>query len=298
MRSNYLMRCALTLLVTASLCCNASDMPRPVLVEPEPHAVMGGTMKLLISEKYNMMYCYIQKNGCTQGVQLFLEASNQRVSGDVWSTWYNAPKHGAKHPGKHEPWSVTFPEQEVSAAWRNDSFARIVYVRDPAERLLSGYLQKCKQAGQRSQHCIGFKDTSRPVPSFEEFVLALTPKSIHGNQHFMMQSQHCGLYNKSWKFNHIIDMSSPGFQTKVRQLYLDRGVAASVVNKNYPEHKSGNTGGHDTSAKQKMTQFYGSSGRNNTLLNKVFKLFEQDYVLFDTLPQVDTDNWMFFPGRS
>ena len=41
--------------------------------------------------------------------------------------------------------------------------------------------------------CIGYAflpQHSKPVPSFEEFVMALTPKSVRGNAHF--KPQVCG----------------------------------------------------------------------------------------------------------
>lgn len=69
------------------------------------------------------------------------------------------------------------------------NLSQVVFVRDPAERLLSGYLEKClsKVETQIKNHCLNFKDPSKPPPTFAEFVAGLNRANIRSNGHFAPQ---------------------------------------------------------------------------------------------------------------
>ena len=63
-----------------------------------------------------------------------------------------------------------------------------MYFRDPAERLLSGFLEKCQLNNkvQRQNHCIGFQDASKPVPTFAEFIEKLSAPLLESNGHLRL----------------------------------------------------------------------------------------------------------------
>ena len=260
----------------------------PILTAPAERQHFHGFPQLLFDDEHKIMCCYIQKNGCTLVAELFLKLAGRRHGGSVWGDLYKGGGGARKRP-----WSRTFDDDEITDAWYDDDFARIVQVRDPAERLLSGYLQKCLDRAQRSSHCIGFKNTGTPVPTFAEFINKLTPKKIRSNNHFRMQSDMCGLYNTSWRYNYIVDMSSNTFQSRIRDIYLSHDVSSNIVDSLYPPVQKQGSNSHNTAAHEKMKQYYGEDGMKDGLLDKVHELFRADYVLLSQLPTVNTSNWAF-----
>jgi len=70
-------------------------------------------------------------------------------------------------------------------------WTKIVALRDPLERIVSGYLDWCVDGHGKRDHCSNFEDGAAN-PSFEEFALALAAKPST-DLHFMPQSTFCGL---------------------------------------------------------------------------------------------------------
>ena len=229
--------CALHSLPTVSARVSSTDIVVDAVVDSIPDPLWApaseadrereweGRLKFLIDPEHKLLYCFIQKNGCTTGVSMFFGATGRKFTGDVWARFYS--------PGKLQPseapFSYKFPTSAVTAAFQDPEYARIIYVRDPAERLLSGYLDKCL-SGQRATHCIGFKRGGSP-PSFETFVMGIDSEMVKNNMHFHLQTGMCDIYNYSWAYTHFLDLSSPEFQEQARELYLSHGIPAAEVDK-------------------------------------------------------------------
>jgi hypothetical protein len=99
----------------------------------------------------------------------------------------------------------SLPLDVAQDLWNNPSWTKAVFFRDPAERLLSAYLDKiAKEAYTQKVFRIGtLEDESRPVLTFEEFVDLLStnntscidPSGLHtcSDPHWKPQYLTCGL---------------------------------------------------------------------------------------------------------
>ena len=88
-----------------------------------PHISVGA--QLLINKEHRLMYCFMQKNGCTQGVKLLLHLAGRQFTG--WASLYKRPK------GQNlDPWARTYDEDKINEYFNDDEWTRMVFVRDPA----------------------------------------------------------------------------------------------------------------------------------------------------------------------
>ena len=93
-----------------------------------------------------------------------------------------------------------FDERDAARALRCDRWTRAVAVRDPLDRLLSAFLDKCVNGVQvapasychllfapcshaavglqRRRHCPHWRESRRAPPSFRAFVQRLTPHDV------------------------------------------------------------------------------------------------------------------------
>lgn len=93
----------------------------------------------LVSPEHNLMVCAIEKVGTTQWIELFRAALDQQ-SGHASDGW-RALQHWKKE--SELPALEAIAPQQRAAMWRCPTLHKVVVVRDPLERLLSAYLDKC-----------------------------------------------------------------------------------------------------------------------------------------------------------
>lgn len=88
---------------------------------------------VIVSDKYRLMYCYIPKVACTQWKKMFLILNDKRQG-----IQYN------EHEKYHEKWRFNYLAHYTEEAIRTRlrSYYKFLFVREPFERLLSGFEDK------------------------------------------------------------------------------------------------------------------------------------------------------------
>ena len=88
---------------------------------------------IIVSEKYKLLYCYIPKAACTQWKKIFL-ILNDKTQGI----------HRNEHEKYHEKWRFNYLGQYSDEAIRTRlrHYYKFLFVREPFERLLSGFEDK------------------------------------------------------------------------------------------------------------------------------------------------------------
>ena len=259
---------------------------------------MGGqATRLLVSPSHRLVLCPIEKNALSQWIDLFFELTGPRASRNFIS-WVKASRNRGLPSFEGVPLGMR------AAVLACDSWTKVVVVRDPLERLLSAYLDKCVHAPQRphAKHCVGFADK---VPTFAQLVDTLfriytrgismrRPYKPHEHfwfhalnlvdVHFAPQQVFCGLGPGSsgyllgregmlTRYHHVIRMSSPDFHDDVYRLFDTLGVPANLTRAHLPRVAAT---AHRTGASQKLQQFFNDS----RLTWQALQIFESDYETF------------------
>ena len=136
---------------------------------------------MIVDEVHKLVYCYIPKNSCSKFKLLFHTLAT------------NGSRHNL-HSGSIQSKMLQFTGHKkflADTVIKNSSseWSTFLVVRDPAERLLSGFKDKC----------LGKKWCEGPElnnTEFAEFANRVILKVLDGhpfNDHFMPQHQNCGL---------------------------------------------------------------------------------------------------------
>jgi len=143
---------------------------------------------VLVVPELKLVFCFIPKNGCTQFNLLMNALNGIPKLGEIctdsdpnyWSTWQHMLR--------------TTDSAVLAAKLKDPTWTKAVFLRDPLERLVSGYRSKCEPP-QECGTCMNFPDVDNASwPSFDQFVEQLD----HGsNIHFDSQSSFCGGLSKT-----------------------------------------------------------------------------------------------------
>ena len=192
---------------------------------------------------------------------------------------------------------------------------RAVVVRDPLERLLSAFIDKCVKGRQKRRHCPNF--WRKPPASFRAFVDKLTPEDVAaGDFHFRQQARFCGLSSSGgdaqgapsmklrvslrmvhgkgtqWKpwtgpaqlplYTYVLRLSEGSFEQQVlgmaRQLHIDSATLRRLmpnVSRKHVWHRTG-------AAKQQLRWY------TRATAERALALYKADYDLFG-LPRPSLD---------
>ena len=105
-----------------------------------PHQTDGAAvslMRLVVSPHHRLAYCPIEKAGESRFIRLILHAFTGKTEADSFGFLHTAMNEG-RLPGMP---ALSLPTQMQLIACPD--WIKVVVVRDPLERLLSGYLDKC-----------------------------------------------------------------------------------------------------------------------------------------------------------
>lgn len=267
---------------------------------PDDSLVSLGGRWLIFS---TLLVCPIEKNMATSWLKLlhaqhgWLKASESRGQG-VWAI------AAFSYQSRLLPmWSALADDQR--RALIGCPFVEwIVTIRDPRERLLSAYIDKClhyKNEVETGRHCVAHplhhpKRKPLKVPhlepgqpwgtapqqrygniSFAHFVRALTRRHVARpscDYHFCEQSSFCGLSDAAFRSTvRIIRLEPgcmPGFDARLRDDLLRHGFD--------PAHVAAFSEGdaqHRTDAAGWLDSYYTAE-----LSARVYKLYRNDYVTF------------------
>jgi hypothetical protein len=222
---------------------------------------------VLASRQHKLYVCYIQKVGCSSWIHLMFDAV-----GRPYRRWEDLERDPPLPP---QAASLVRPRSICNAGW-----ARLVTVRAPHDRLLSGYLEKCvcptcDSGDQRRNHCINAHDVSRSAPTFSAWVDMLRQPDVSGskaNGHFRRQVDFCGLLHSQQSYTHVLNLSDPSFARTARRVLASHGVAPRLINRSFPLHWAGR--GHSTNARSrdKLCSHY-----DEAAWNKVAQLYALDF---------------------
>ena len=226
---------------------------------------------ILVSHEHKLFVCYILKNAATEWIKLAFNLS-QRVYDDDY--WY----HRTLHTQTLEPMGRNI--SSLSSVCSED-WARLVTLREPHERLLSAYLDKC--LASRETPCLNAMDLRLPVPAFVDWVRLLTPAQVlyASNHHFMLQSEFCGINAglMSSFYTTVLDMSdSKHFAPRVRRILSAHGLTNSTMDEFFPLERHDADDPHVSSAGTKLCSYY-----DRATWNIVTQLYQVDVEMYESL---------------
>jgi len=226
----------------------------------------------IVIKEFRIMFCWIPKNSCTKYKQLFA-----RIQGfDGWAS-------GGVH---WFPFTTTsnFTPVELTSFANDDSWLRIVLLRDPIERFLSGYLDKvvngkCALFGIPCEY-------NKTIKDMQEFIANYPWRT---NDHFAAQLHHCGLNQHRGIWNRVALYHRGQMDAISTKLLGGRGLDVLM------QH------GWGTNADQPMWSVQTRHATNTSgllqelcadaaLLTRMHELFQEDYEHFKLPPSNVCDN--------
>lgn len=217
----------------------------------------GGHWKYARDSKGDVMvFCWIQKVGCTRFKKVFNDLHMQL--------------NFANRPERHYNYKDILRDPKIHKA---------MFFREPMSRFLSGYLDKC---GDRTRvYCVrvfGVKDITFPDAVFK--LKELDPNKLDG--HFHAQTKHCGGLTKEilrTVFTTVEELQDQATTRQAMQKLMQYfHLTEKQFNNIYPIEKSG----HATDANEKLQRYY----NDPQLVGVVVKYFLEDYRTFEiALPE-------------
>lgn len=223
---------------------NPSD-PQP---ERKPVELQGMRLhnRLMVIPEYKLLFCYIEKVGCSMFNQLFrlLRIYHPSVSPEE-REWL-----AQSHFGRANPTHFNMTLRDVKQLVNDDEWTKAVFFRDPADRFLSGFKSKCGGAdADGGRHCrLAFGDTPNPKGGKPRPILDGSPtsfyhsidiamnntKRVFSNPHFKASAHFCGGLGKSidhYSFVHMLDKNTVTTHLKslLDHLNVDEELAEDLL---------------------------------------------------------------------
>jgi len=129
--------------------------------------------RFVIIPEFRLLFCYIEKVGCTSFNRLFNILT------------------GVKHHGRwfaHSPRQLKYNRTQLNHLLLDKSWHKAVFYRHPTDRFVSAYQSKCNPISSR--HCkdtFGYKNVT-----FEETLEAAADHNLLENVHWIPQNIFCG----------------------------------------------------------------------------------------------------------
>eukprot|EP00933_Yihiella_yeosuensis_P063189 TRINITY_DN66297_c0_g1_i1.p1 TRINITY_DN66297_c0_g1~~TRINITY_DN66297_c0_g1_i1.p1 ORF type:complete len:477 (+),score=82.40 TRINITY_DN66297_c0_g1_i1:144-1574(+) len=149
---------------------------------------------LYVSPRYRLGFCMIEKNACTAWGTLFNRLEAQNIN--VRPLPYGLPQK-------------TFTPDKARLVFSDPRARRAVFVRDPLERVLSAFLDKC--VDRCYDEACPMKEGAGPM-SFRQAVAWLATQNVNLiDAHWAPQSEHCELKTRAAEYTDIIVMRKSTF---------------------------------------------------------------------------------------
>lgn len=231
----------------------------------------GNKEGLFVYPRSNISMCIIEKDGCTSWLTIFNKLTHNKLN--IKSAWYGiVPFH----------WSET----NATDVFSNPQSTRIVWVREPLERFLSGFLDKCANFHDFNYyHICGFHWNRTQSPGFPLSQAQAWFRANHTlkelDSHFTPQAWHCELSTRLHEYNVIGLMSKANFSR-------DAGCILERANLAYLNEKGGDEKGGLPFFTDVQNQG-DLEDQNTEILKKFFTkefalymmdLYKEDYDLF------------------
>jgi hypothetical protein len=274
------------------------------------HELDYATHHAYVDFEHKLLYCAIPKVACTEFFRLFHRMADSKKKCTTVGQCANQMTERQRNRWKGDPHfrpdkpilnKVASPE-EATHAMNDRNFTKFVFFRDPAERLLSAYLDKFEH-GSRYRVGYGLRIFKDPKMNFSGFVERIervnkrrsNPDGLHPhtNPHWRPQRFMCNLekflplYTFVGSFTHLREhtelmlrqanlweefgargwpLKAPGGSGKVPA----RGPTGSMFQKNTAWHADGTS--------SKTEQYY-----TPELLERVKKAYAMDYEMLESI---------------
>lgn len=261
---------------------------------------LAGRYHMLQFNDPRLQMCVFDKGGTKQFRKIHCQHLHKGVSQrDFWQCFTKQPFYDYEvrnMTGKHGSMVERMrynPDDEYEPTPRSE---KAIFLRDPLDRFLSAFLDKCVRRFDKVDHCeptsVFFNEETSPVSGllwdtkkfFEMYVDTLPLK---WNMHFFPEALQCGgLYRDIHNYNFIGNMGSELYRDLQR--FVDRYPPLEPsVEHVFRLKKSGrenvtNTNGTETKAASKVLDFYTPRS-----LKRVLSYYAIDYML---LP-IDIPEW-------
>jgi len=214
---------------------------------------------LYVNSKTNFAFCLIEKNACTLWSTIF----NKLESGDL-----NAgPAYGLAHS--------TFSAAAAMKVFQDNSATRAVFVRDPLERFLSAFLDKCRDSCSNpfcQMRTLEQKGYAIPFSQAIEWLKTINTSSTEG--HFRSQSRHCELNSRLHEYTILHVMEKQTLAINAACLLERAGLSYLDVESSAAINK------HPMTSDPSETTEYLKSFYTQESAETVYNAYNEDYALF------------------
>lgn len=222
---------------------------------------------LYVNKGAKFALCVIEKNACSS-----------------WSVMLNRLSTGNLNAGMN--FSLirsTFTAEEAEEVFSDPEATRAVFVRDPLERFLSGFLNKCAAPSDCwNPFCFMRRTEQKGQPiSFSQAVEWLREQDTSLlESHFRSQAMHCELYKRLGEYTTLGIMKSQTLAEDASCLLNEAGLShINVQNKtdssrfwvHHPKRYMDNN-----STEERLASYYTPEAAEI-----VFNAYREDYVLFN-----------------
>lgn len=153
---------------------------------------------LYVNPEANFAFCTIEKNACSSWAAIISKLESNNVSN-------NDVNWGITHE--------TFTVAKANKVFQNLNSTRAVFVRDPLERFLSAFLDKCFSVGCKNIYCDRMRSEGKTKSgdqiTFSQAVSWILDQDLSElDGHFRPQANHCELDQRIDEYNVIGLMES------------------------------------------------------------------------------------------
>ena len=278
--------------------------------------------RIMVIPEYKLLFCYIEKVGCSMFNQFFrlLRIYHPSVSPEE-RAWL-----AQSHFGRANPTHFNLTLRELKQMVNDDQWTKAVFFRDPADRFLSGFKSKCGGAdSDGGRHCrLAFGETPNPKGGKPRPILDGSPVSFHhsidialnqsrrvfGNPHFKPAAHFCGGLAETinhYSFVHMLekDTVSTHLKTLLDHLGVDPELADGLlervvktggmldledINRVHEQYglklKGSISSSHHTEEHHITAKDYFKSPN---ILQKLQRVYKMDYDMFHLEPPIFED---------
>ena len=167
-------------------------------------------------------------------------------------------------------------DQIYSKIFHNKTWHKALFYREPLERFLSGYLDKCVKEPARV-YCIRVFGSNQTT--FDEAVRHLLHQDPNKfDAHFHHQIDHCGGLSNNLQYFDTVELLDPASSREMVGKMLQKANMTSIhYDKLYPSQRSAGAIGHRTNANKIMEEYYANIKHVGIVTN----FFYEDYTILN-----------------
>jgi len=178
-------------------------------------------LRALVYPPKKLVFCYIEKNACTQFNVLFNKL-NSRHGVDDWGL------------SSLKTFNLKMDDVSRSKGWR-----WAVFLRDPLKRYLSAWSSKCVQGEDYGEKCLprGKRSWLGSVRDFEANVQAneQNPDPLAHDPHWALQQDFCGGLHNATDYDFVGQLSGD-VNAQVHKMLRMVGAPEDHVDRVFPKH--------------------------------------------------------------